>query len=71
VSAYSREPSGENQTRLTGPVAGDASARSMLELPTRRQFGRTGFAGVCADAGSAASKSIPATQAFAKAVVAL
>ena len=55
VWANRRAPSGENHTRLTGPVAGDASARSTVKLPIRRQFGREklAVAGVCAIAGIA------------------
>src|SRR5260370_21097177 len=58
VSANSREPSAENHTRLTGPVAGDAKARSMVVFPTLRQC-------VWAAAGSPANRSIPAIHAVA------
>ena len=60
LSAYRREPSGENHTRLTGPVAGEARARSMAPPPILRQAGRDGLADVCAAAVSAAMLSIAA-----------
>src|SRR5579859_2351744 len=37
VRAYKTKPSAEYQTRSTGPVASEGSARSMAELPMWRQ----------------------------------
>lgn len=48
------EPSGENQTSWTGPVAGDASIRSTEGLPMRRQS-------VCCAAATATAASASAS----------
>jgi hypothetical protein len=42
----SRAPPLENQTRLTGPVAGEAKESSMVEDPILRQLGRIESGGV-------------------------